>query len=261
MTTADLARRFGGIGRLYGEPALNGFSASHVCVVGIGGVGTWAAEALARSAIGTITLVDLDMIAESNVNRQIHALDDTFGRAKVSEMAARIRAINPACRVHEIEDFVTEDNADSILDCGFDAVIDAIDDSRAKVALIAGCAKRRLPIVTAGAAGGRIDPTQVRADDLSRTVQDALLARVRQGLRKDHGFPRDPKEKFGVTAIYSGEAMRRSVDAGCLPATGGLNCSGYGSSVSVTGTFGFSAAAMVLRALAEAATTPKKDEI
>lgn len=256
MSAADLARRFGGIGRLYGEAALQRFAAAHVCVVGIGGVGTWAAEALARSAVGALTLVDLDMIAESNVNRQIHALGDAFGRAKVSEMATRIVAINPTCRVTEIEDFVGEDNVDAILDRDFDAVIDAIDDSRAKVALIAACAARKLPIVTAGAAGGRLDPTQVRADDLARTVQDSLLSRVRQRLRQDHHFPREPKRKFGVTAIYSTETMRRPDPASCLPTSGGLSCTGYGSTVSVTGAFGFAAAAVVLRHLAAANTPP-----
>lgn len=250
MNEADPARRFGGIERLYGKAALAAFTGAHVAVIGIGGVGSWAAEALARSAIGAITLIDLDMIAESNVNRQIHALGDMFGRAKVDVMAGRIRDINPNCDVRRIEDFLTPDNADEMLSPGFDWVIDAIDDTRAKVALIAACVARNIPIITAGAAGGRIDPTQVRTDDLSQTIQDNLLARVRQGLRKEHGFPREAKKKFGVTAVFSIEPMRREEGVSCAPASGGLNCSGYGSAVSVTGTFGFAATAAVLRGLA-----------
>jgi tRNA A37 threonylcarbamoyladenosine dehydratase len=245
---ADLDRRFGGIARLYGDAARARFAGTHVCVVGIGGVGTWAAEALARSAIGALTLIDLDMIAESNVNRQIHALDDTFGRAKVSEMANRIRAINPACRVTEIEDFVTPENVGQLLAGGFDAVIDAVDETRAKVALITHCRSQDIPIVTAGAAGGRIDPTCCVVSDLAQTTRDALLSRVRKQLRQAHGFPRDPKRKFGIAAVYSSEQLRPgdSCDAG----GGRLSCTGYGSSVCVTATFGFAAAASVLRSLA-----------
>ena len=166
-------------------------------------------------------------------------------------MAERVRAINPHCQVAEIEDFVTADNVDALLTRDFDAVIDAIDDTRAKVALIAACARRRLPVVTCGAAGGRIDPTAVLEDDLARTTQDALLSRVRAQLRKAHAFSRDPKRKFGVSAIYSREPMRRPATADDACAVGsGLSCTGYGSATGVTGTFGFAAAASVLRRLA-----------
>lgn len=257
----DPERRFGGLNRLYGPHALPRFAAAHVAVVGIGGVGSWAVEALARSGIGRLTLVDLDMIAESNVNRQLHAVDEAFGLAKVSAMAARVRAINPACEVREIEDFITPDNCEAFLAGGFDAVIDAADDNRAKVALIVGCRRRGVPIVTAGAAGGRTDPCSVRVDDLARTTQDALLARVRSRLRKDFGFPKTPQKKFGVTAVYSLEPMRRPLDeAGlsCAPAAGSaLACAGYGSSVCVTAPFGFAAAGAVLRELVRPATTPE----
>lgn len=251
---ADFSRRFGGIGRLYGDAVLARFRRAHLCVVGIGGVGSWAAEALARSGIGAITLVDLDNIAESNANRQIHALETTFGQAKVTAMADRIRAINPACRVTEVEDFITPENAGGLLDGGFDGVIDAIDQVRAKVAMTAWCRQAGLPIIVAGGAGGKADPTAIRIDDLSRTIQDPLLARVRSSLRKSHGFPRDPKRKFGISAVYSTEAITlRAAGENCaVAATGGLNCAGFGSSMCVTASFGLFAASAILRGLMEA---------
>ena len=250
---ADLARRFGGIKRLYGEEALKRFQAAHVCVVGIGGVGSWAAEALARSAIGKITLIDLDMVAESNVNRQIHALGDTFGKAKTDAMAERILAINPSCLVSTIEDFVTPDNVGQMLDKGFNYVIDAIDNVRTKTAMIAWCKAHGVPIITSGGAGGQIDPTRIEIVDLTRTIQDPLLAKVRSLLRKEHGFTRDPKKKFGVPAVFSSEPLRYPENgASCdePPTLTGLNCAGYGSSVTVTAPFGLFAAGEVLRHLA-----------
>ena len=251
--TADLERRFGGIGRLYGQTAMAAFASAHVAVVGIGGVGSWAAEALARSGVGRITLIDLDNVAESNANRQIHALDDHFGRAKVTAMAERIRAINPTCDVTEVEDFVTPENASIFLGQSLDAVVDAIDQVRAKVAMIAYCRSSRIPVVVAGAAGGKVDPTQVRLDDLSRTVQDPLLARVRSQLRREHGFSRDPKRKFGISAVFSEEPVRLlpTVSACATSGVTGLNCGGFGSSVCITATFGFFAAAAALSALQE----------
>ena len=251
--TADLSRRFGGIKRLYGETALNRFQNAHVCVVGIGGVGSWAAEALARSAIGRITLIDLDMVAESNVNRQIHALGDTFGKAKTDAMAERILAINPSCMVSAIEDFVSQDNLAQMLDKGFDYVIDAIDNVRTKAAMIAWCKAHDTPIITSGGAGGQIDPTRIEITDLTRTIQDPLLSKVRSVLRKEYGFSRDPKKKFGVPAVFSSEPLRYP-DSGTAceeaPTLTGLNCAGYGSSVCVTGPFGLFAAGEVLRHLA-----------
>jgi tRNA A37 threonylcarbamoyladenosine dehydratase len=250
---ADPARRFGGIQRLYGADALVRFQAAHVCVVGIGGVGSWAVEALARSAIGQITLIDLDMVAESNVNRQIQALGDAFGKAKTDAMAERILAINPACRVSRIEDFVSPDNLDPMLDKGFDYVIDAIDQVRTKAAMIAWCKARELPLITAGGAGGQIDPKRIEITDLALTVQDPLLSRVRSLLRKEYGFTREPKRKFGVPAVFSSEALRYPDSASTCdepPVLSGLNCAGFGSSVCVTATFGLFAASEVLNHLA-----------
>lgn len=248
----DHSRRFGGLKRLYGDGALDRFGAAHVCVIGIGGVGSWAAEALARSAIGQITLIDLDMVAESNVNRQIHALGDNFGKAKVDAMAERIRAINPACNITTVEDFVAADNLDRLLDRGFDYVIDAIDQVRTKAALIAWCAARGVPVITSGGAGGQIDPTRIEIADLARTVQDPLLSKVRSLLRKEYGFTRDPKKKFGIPAVFSSEPLRYPENAACdeAPSVTGLNCAGFGSVVSVTASFGLFAAGEVLRYLA-----------
>ena len=252
--TVDLARRFGGLRRLYGEAALDRFGAAHVCVVGIGGVGSWAVEALARSAIGQITLIDLDMVAESNVNRQVHALGDNFGKAKTDAMAERILAINPSCRVTRIEDFVSADNLDAMLGDGFDYVIDAIDQVRVKAAMIAWCREHEIPIITSGGAGGQIDPTRIEIADLSRTIQDPLLSKVRSLLRKEYGFTRDPKKKFGIPAVFSSEPVRYP-DNGAVcdevPTLTGLNCAGYGSAVSVTAPFGLFAASEVLKHLSQ----------
>jgi tRNA A37 threonylcarbamoyladenosine dehydratase len=248
---ADLERRFGGVQRLYGEAAAQDMMAAHLCVAGVGGVGSWAVEALARSRVGELTLIDLDMVAESNTNRQIQALDDEYGKAKVTALAARVRAINPACHVHAIEEFVTEENIARLITQDMRCVIDAIDDVRAKAAIIAHCRQKGIAVVTVGAAGGQTDPTRIRKDDLARTIQDPLLARVRNRLRRTYGFPagngRKPG-KFGVPAIYSTEPLRYP-DAACAPEPGGitgLNCAGFGSSVCVTAPMGFAAAALAL---------------
>lgn len=252
---ADLDRRFGGIARLHGSAALDRYRGAHVCVVGIGGVGSWTVEALARSGIGRLTLIDLDHVAESNMNRQAHAVEENLGKAKVTAMAERIRSINPACAVNEIEEFVTPDNAETLLAGSFDVVVDAIDQVRAKVAMIAHCRARKTPIVVAGGAGGKSDPCRIRIDDLSRTEQDPLLAKVRAQLRKAHGFTRDPKKRFGVAAVYSSEPIQAPVAAACdLPAagtSGGLNCAGFGSSMCITASFGLFAAAAAMQMLRE----------
>lgn len=254
MMTADVERRFSGVVRLYGETGAARLRSAHVCVVGIGGVGSWVAEALARSAVGAITLVDLDMVAESNTNRQIHALGDHYGKAKVDAMAERIAAINPECRVTTVEDFIAPENTPDLLGGGFSMVVDAIDQVRAKAAMIAYCRQRGTRIVTAGAAGGQLDPTQVRLADLAQTVQDPLLAKLRSLLRREYGFPRDTKKKFGVLAAYSTEALRypaRELICASDSPSGGLNCAGFGSSVCVTSVFGMALAAHTLRVVAE----------
>ncbi|WP_213779884.1 tRNA threonylcarbamoyladenosine dehydratase [Caballeronia sp. dw_276] len=264
---ADRARRFGGVARLYGPAGLAAFERAHVAVIGIGGVGSWAVEALARNAIGRLTLIDLDNVAESNTNRQVPALDGNYGKAKVTAMAERIRLINPDCRVDEVEDFVEPANFDSVLGSGFDFVIDAIDSVRTKTALIAWCVEHEQPLITVGGAGGQLDPTRIRIDDLALTIQDPLLSKVRGQLRKSHGFPRGPKSRFKVSAVYSEEpliypdapAAESSEDAGQAETapgyTGpvGLNCAGFGSSVCVTASFGFAAVSYVLRELAKTA--------
>lgn len=249
-------RRFGGVARLYGEDALPALARAHVCIVGLGGVGSWTAEALARSGVGQLTLIDLDHVAESNVNRQVHALDSTLGASKVGAMAARIVDISPHCRVHVVDDFVTVDNVEQVVPVDA-AIVDAIDAPRAKAALIA-CARRRgQPIVVCGGAGGRTDPLRLRRDDLSRTRGDALLAAVRARLRREHGFPREAGKRFRVEALHSDEPLSRARrEAACQDAAAGgapLNCAGYGSLVTVTASMGLAAASWAIeRALAGA---------
>lgn len=251
MGAEAASRRFGGIGRLYGAGSLARLAAARVCVVGIGGVGSWAAEALARSGVGQLTLIDLDHVAESNLNRQAHALEDTLGMAKVQAMRERIARIDPHCRVECVEDFVTPENAAMLLPA-CDAVLDCIDQVRAKAALIAHCRRHGIPVVTTGGAGGRVDPTRIRIDDLARTTQDALASKLRARLRKDYGFPRDAKKKFGVPCVFSDEQIGRPAGtASCAPDGGaGLACAGYGSSMAVTAAFGCAAAAWALGILA-----------
>lgn len=248
----DLERRFAGVARLYGEAGYQRLRAARVAVVGVGGVGSWAAEALARSGVGAISLIDLDHIAESNTNRQIHALGDAYGRAKVQAMAERIAAIDPACAVQQVEEFVDADNA-ARLAAGHHVVLDCIDQASAKAALIAACRVQGIAIVTCGAAGGRVDPTRLRQEDLARASGDPLLAKVRYRLRRHHGFPRESGgriRRFDVAAVYSDEPIRTPAE--CSPQAR-LACAGYGSTVAVTGAMGFAAAAVALRHLASAA--------
>lgn len=251
----DFERRFGGIARLYGEQALLSFRQAHVCVIGVGGVGSWAVEALARSAIGKITMIDLDNLSESNINRQIHALTDTLGKPKVDALAERIAQINPYCVVIRLEEFIDPDNVAALIPVGqFDYVIDAIDNARAKTALVVHCREQKISLITIGSAGGQVDPTRIAVCDLSRTEQEPLLARVRKRLRSLHGFPRGTKNKFGIDAVYSTEPVRHpelcAVGDDTTDGLTGLNCAGYGSAVVVTASFGFVAASLVLRKLA-----------
>lgn len=252
----DFSRRFGGVSRLYGAEGLAQLQAAHICVIGIGGVGSWAAEALARNAVGTITLIDLDNIAESNVNRQLHAVEGVFGKAKVTAMAERIRLINPLVSVIEIEDFVTTENVNKILNRNFDGVIDCIDDAKSKAAIADYCQQRNIPIVMTGAAGGRLDATCIKQADLSLVSHDKLLAKVRNLLRRDYGFAKadavkNKPTKFGIQCVYSAEAvvMPERVCALETASITGLNCAGYGSSVCVTAPFGFVATGLLLQLL------------
>ena len=244
--------RFGGIRRLYSKEGLERLRRAHVCVVGIGGVGSWAVESLARSGVGRLTLVDMDDVCVSNVNRQIHALDGELKKTKVAVMAHRARAINPEIDVQPVEAFLTRHNAGSLLDADYDHVFDAIDSPREKCLMIAACRDRGIPIITAGGAGGRRDPTRIRVRDLARSEGDRLLQSVRKSLRADHGFPRGGK-KFGVESVFSSErpvypqsdgsvCEAREADSDLR-----LDCrSGFGTATFVTGTFGFVAAARII---------------
>lgn len=255
MTDYDF--RFGGIARLYGREALNTFRASHVAVIGIGGVGSWAAEALARSGIGTITLFDLDDICVSNINRQIHALQDTVGHMKVDVMAKRLQDINPELNVHACHTFITPNNVEDLLTTDFDYVFDATDSVKAKTALIAHCVRNKIKVISSGGAGGQLDPTRIAIADLSRTEQDPLLAKVRNNLRRLHNFSRNPKRKFRVDCVYSTEPLIYDQGDGTActarpKATGPvkLDCaSGFGAATHITATFGFTAVSQILKKL------------
>ena len=265
-TDIDFERRFGGIARLYGKSALERFRTAHVCVVGVGGVGSWIVEALARTAIGKLTLIDLDNVAESNINRQIQALSTTIGQAKIDALKDRIAAINPFCQVTLVEDFIEPDNlAELIGGKGFDYVVDAIDSVKAKAALVAFCRDHALPLVMIGSAGGQVDPTRIEVRDLARTEQEPLLKKVRKVLRTQYGFPRGEKTRFNIDAVFSMEPLRYpeddaacSVDGDDRHSVTGLNCAGFGSSMVVTATFGMVAASHVLNRLAavQPVTTP-----
>ena len=270
MTTlsmhADLERRFGGLERLYGVPGAAAIRAAHVAVVGIGGVGSWAVEALARSGVGRITLVDFDQVAESNINRQIHAETDTVGMAKVDAMAQRIARINPQCVVHKTEEFATPENWAGMVAATvpFNAVVDACDQVKTKTAMAVWArAQKTCLYITAGAAGGKRLAHLVDIADLCETTHDPLLAKLRYNLRRAHGAPpgaskgADKGKKIGITCVFSREAVA-GPDASCAiegGAQGGadssLNCHGYGSVVSVTASFGMCAVGWVLDALAK----------
>lgn len=254
---SDYETRFSGIGRLYSTQGLERLRRAHVCVVGIGGVGSWAVEALARSGIGTLTLVDLDEVCVSNVNRQLHALDGEIGKSKVEVMAQRAQAINPECRVHSVVSFFTESNAEQILEMRYDFLFDAIDNVSNKCLLIAKCRDKGIPVITSGGAGGRRDPTAIKVADLAFTSHDSLLQEIRKRLRKDFGFPADLKKPFNVPCVYSPEPVVFPQSDGTVCAQRDpnsdlrLDCnSGYGTATFVTGAFGFAAGAQIVARLA-----------
>ncbi len=248
-------QRFGGLARLYGESGLLALAQARFLIIGIGGVGTWIAEALARSGVGSLTLVDLDDICITNTNRQLHTLSHTIGLSKTAVMAERLMAINPEIRVEEVEDFVALDNLDEIIKADYDLVIDAADNFRVKAALIAHCRRRKQQILTLGSAGGKLDPRKIVSGDLSRTLQDPLLSRVRKQLRQKHDFPRNQKRVFSVEAVYSPEQMTYPDGEGgvCQSKDGALqdgvklDCAGgFGSVAMVTATFGMVAASRAI---------------
>lgn len=260
----DHARRFGALERLYGPGTLERLRRMRIAVAGVGGVGSWCVEALARSAVGHLRLIDMDHVSESNINRQIQALGSTLGAAKVEVLARRIADINPYCQVETRDEFVEPDSVERLLgDQRFDLVLDATDAVRAKVALVLYCRAHAIPLVTIGAAGGQRDPARVRVADLAHTEHEPLLARVRKRLRSEHGFPRDPKKRFGVAAVFSEEPLsyppdpvcavegRDEVDGAPRGAGAPLACAGFGSSVAVTATFGMVAAGAALNLLLE----------
>jgi tRNA A37 threonylcarbamoyladenosine dehydratase len=252
--------RFAGVERLYGVGSVKRLAQSHVCVIGIGGVGSWAAEALARSGVGRLTLIDADEVCVSNTNRQLHALDGEYGKSKVGVIAARLRAINPAIMIDAIERFLTPSTLDELLDRGYDIVLDACDAFRVKLEAIAWCRRRKLAMVSVGSAGGRTDPTQIRVRDLSRTEHDAMFSLIRKKLRQDFNFPRNPDRYFGVSAVYSLQNVQYPQPDGTVcgtrpPGVAGadalnLACGGgLGAATHVTGAFAFAAVAKVMEKL------------
>lgn len=264
---SDYEARFGAIARLYGVEGLKRISAAHVCIIGLGGVGSWVVEALARSGIGRLTLVDMDEVCLSNVNRQIHAMDGTIGRSKAVLLAERVAKIAPECAVTLEECFFTESSMDRLLAPSFDYIIDAIDGTNHKCLLISEARKRNLKLITCGGAGGCIDPSRVRIADLARTIHDPLLLQVRKKLRREYGFPMFKRQKFKVDCVYSEEPPvfpRADGSVACERETGEdyrLNCDqGFGSATFLTGTVGFFLAGEVIKriALPETAEDPEE---
>lgn len=255
MTTANTATRFSGLSRLYGSSGLMKLQNANIAVVGIGGVGSWSAEALARTAVGNITLIDLDDIALSNVNRQLHALSSTIEASKVEVMKQRILDINPQCNVTAIEDFVTTETLQDYITTSFDVVIDAVDSIKAKAAMIAFCKRNKIKIITVGGAGGQLDPLKITCNDLAKTIQDPLAAKLRSELRRFYHFSKNSKRNFGVECVYSTEQLRYPQSDGSISfekdqqqGAGKMDCAtGFGAFVGVTATFGLVAATRAIQ--------------
>ena len=256
--TEDYLNRFGGIARLYGIASLERFSKAHVMVIGLGGVGSWTIEALARSGVGQFTLIDLDDLCVTNTNRQIHATTETIGQSKAIVLAKRILQINPDLRCSVEQTFYSEKNSEDLLSRAPDAIVDAIDSVRAKCHLLATCHKKKIPVITSGGAGGRIDASQIRVDDLSRTFGDALLLSVRKRLRSEYRFPKAKKKapKFKIPAVFSPEAPFFPTCDGKTSTTrpkempGSIKCdAGYGAATHITATFGNLLAGWILKKL------------
>ena len=249
----NFEQRFGGIGRLYTPEGLAKLRQSHICVIGIGGVGSWAVEALVRSGIGKITMIDMDDICVTNINRQIHALTSTVATLKTEAMKTRIVEINPECQVEIIDDFISPDNLADYVNRSDDYVIDAIDSVKTKAALIAYCKRNKIRLITTGGAGGQTDPSQIQIADLSKTIQDPLASKVRSLLRKEYHFSQNPKRKFGVDCVFSTQPLIfPKMGEGCeISAT--MNCAnGFGAVTIVTATFAFFAVGRVIDKLLQA---------
>jgi tRNA A37 threonylcarbamoyladenosine dehydratase len=266
-TPIDTDRRFGGLERLYGLGSLDRLAGGHVIVAGIGGVGSWCAEALARSGVGALTLIDLDHIGESNINRQLHALTDTLGQSKVVAMAQRVRGINPGCRVAMLDEFVGPDNVSALLSVPANVLVDCTDQASAKIAMILEARARTLPIVVCGGAGGKTDSLSLRAGDLSVAVNDALLAKLRNTLRRHHGYPKagdhagKPKKrvpKMAVRALWFDQpaSLPTTAQDEQTAAMQGLSCAGYGSAVAVTAAMGMAAANEAVQCLLNGRFSP-----
>ena len=252
-------QRFGGIARLYGQDALQALSSAHFVVIGLGGVGTWVAEALARSGVGELTLIELDDVCVTNTNRQSHALQSTLGRAKNQVICARLRDINPELIIHAVDDFIDEHNMTTLVGKQHHVVIDAIDAAHLKARLVAYCLAIKVRLITIGSSGGKRNPQAVTVEDLGRSISDPMLAKVRTQLYRHHNFMRDKNRKFRVDAVYSTEQMvypkpdgSVCMDKQTLAAGVKLDCAGgFGSSVMVTGTFGFVAATRAIERFLE----------
>jgi tRNA A37 threonylcarbamoyladenosine dehydratase len=260
--TDDYLQRFGGLGRLYGAAALPRLQAAHVCIVGVGGVGSWVVEGLARSGIGALTLIDLDDVCLTNVNRQLPALDGNIGRPKVAALAERIRLISPSCQVTTIGEYFTAQTAERLLAGRYDWVVDCIDLMSNKALLIAECTRRGLAVLTVGSAGGRRDAARIRVSDLGGSHGDELLRQVRKKLRRDHGFAKGEGNSYGIPCVWSQEKpVYPWADGTCATeAEAGSNlrldcATGFGTAVFVTGAFGFAAAGEIVRRIALAENT------
>ncbi|CAN1555837.1 COG1179 Dinucleotide-utilizing enzymes involved in molybdopterin and thiamine biosynthesis family 1 [Burkholderiaceae bacterium] len=262
--TSDAERRFGGLERLYGSQSGAALQHAHVAVVGIGGVGSWAAEALARSGVGALTLIDLDHVAESNINRQVHALTETLGQSKIAAMAQRIHSIHPDCRLTLVDDFLTPDNVQQILPAELSVVLDCTDQVAAKIAMVLQSRARQQALIVCGGAGGKTNSLALQVGDLAQATHDALLARVRNTLRRDHRFARASNAagkalkrvpKMGVRVLWVDQPTRlpevwqQQLEGEALQ---GLSCAGYGSTVTVTAAMGFAAAAEAVNTILSA---------
>ncbi|MWP61020.1 tRNA cyclic N6-threonylcarbamoyladenosine(37) synthase TcdA [Gilliamella sp. Pas-s25] len=261
MNTESYLQRFSGVARLYGQSALQRFSQAHICVIGVGGVGSWVAESLARSGIGQITLIDMDDVCVTNTNRQIHALKSNIGKAKTSVMAERILQINPECVVNEIDDFINIDNVGEYLGTKqsprYNYIIDAIDSVNDKAAVLAYCKRQKLKVITIGGAGGQKDPTQIKIADLAKTIQDPLAAKLREKLKHNYKLNKDSKGKYAIACVFSTEQLTYPAKNGQICFTKSdaegpkkMDCeSGFGAITTVTATFGFVAVSYVLNKL------------